>query len=105
MSITTYASQLGIPINRRFPMTLTGGASLERLGRVRGYPNLLPVMDRGPLVTYHSSMAPLSAIVAKEDTSMMFKLGAFDGLSPRSLVLQGLGLVVVAAVLWGYLGP
>jgi hypothetical protein len=32
MSITAYASQLGIPINRRFPMTLTGGASLERLG-------------------------------------------------------------------------
>ena len=34
--ITANASQLGIPINRRFPMTLSGGASLERLGRVRG---------------------------------------------------------------------
>jgi hypothetical protein len=63
------------------------------------------VMDRGPLATYHSSMAPPSAIVAKDDTSTMFKFGAFDGLAPRSLILQGLGLVVVAAVLWWYAGP
>ena len=34
--ITANASQLGIPINRRFPMTLSGGASLERLGRLEG---------------------------------------------------------------------
>ena len=38
MSIAAYATQLGIPINRRFPMTLTGGASLERLGQLIGYP-------------------------------------------------------------------
>jgi hypothetical protein len=69
------------------------------------YPLQPPVMDRGPLATYHSSMAPPSAIVAKDDTSTMFKLGAFDGSSPRSLVLQGLGLVVVAAVLWWYAYP
>jgi hypothetical protein len=50
-------------------------------------------------------MAPPSAIVAKDDTSTMFKLGAFDGSSPRSLMLQGLGLVVVAAVLWWYAYP
>ena len=68
-------------------------------------PYLLPVIDRGPLATYHSSMAPPSAIVAKDDTSTMFKLGAFDGSSPRSLMLQGLGLVVVAAVLWWYAYP
>ncbi|WP_338171109.1 hypothetical protein [Candidatus Thalassarchaeum betae] len=43
--------------------------------------------------------------MAKDDTSTMFKLGTFDGLSQRSLVLQGLGLVVVAAVLWWYPGP
>ena len=60
---------------------------------------------RGPFATYHSSMAPPSAIVAKDDTSTMFKLGAFDGSSPRSLMLQGLGLVVVAAVLWWYAYP
>ena len=69
------------------------------------YPLQPPVMDRGPLATYHSSMAPPSAIVAKDDTLTMFKLGAFDGSSPRSLVLQGLGLVVVAAVLWWYAYP
>ena len=69
------------------------------------YPLQPPVMDRGPLATYHSSMAPPSAIVAKDDTSTMFKLGAFDGSSPRSPVLQGLGLVVVAAVLWWYAYP
>ena len=81
---------------------LLGGA---RSGTTHRLPYLLPVMDRGPLATYHSSMAPPSAIVAKDDTSTMFKLGAFDGSSPRSLMLQGLGLVVVAAVLWWYAYP
>ena len=44
--ITANASQLGIPINRRFPMTLSGGVSLERLGRVIGYP-LIQVESEG----------------------------------------------------------
>jgi hypothetical protein len=77
----------------------------NQLPLVDRVPYLLPVIDRGPLATYHSSMAPPSAIVAKDDTSTMFKLGAFDGSSPRSLMLQGLGLVVVAAVLWWYAYP
>ena len=63
MSIAAYAIQLGIPINRRFPMTLTGGASLERLGQLIRYPlshgesvdlNYLVTLNHNPLRNRHS---------------------------------------------------